>query len=77
MGEENSITVKGVSIRDNGRIIKCMGMEYYTILMVEWPMKVNGLRMNFMGLGRSTIRNRINWYRHMIIPICQISRIIG
>lgn len=50
MGRVDYSSMMVVFIRENGKIIKCMGMVNYIIKMDKLPMRVIGIMINFMDL---------------------------
>ena len=67
MGMESFTIIKAVSMKDNGKIIKCMEGVSYSIRMVKWPMMENGRKINFMDRGKYIMKN---------IKICQMEVVI-
>jgi hypothetical protein len=56
-------------MKDNGRIIVCMGKGVYIILMVDWLMRVDGTWMFFMVKGKSIMIIHLKWRMDSIVRI--------
>jgi hypothetical protein len=58
MGMASFIIKKVVFIKEDGRKIICMDLVGYTILIINWHMRVIGLSINSMGMVKYIMMNQ-------------------
>jgi len=64
-------------MRGSGRITKWMVLENCIMRVVNWLIKVVGLKMNLMVWVRFTMTTQLIFHSHLIIQISICLKIIG
>jgi len=77
MVKENFIIKMADTMKVNGKPIKCMVGEDYTMKEENLRIKEIGLKTNFMVLAKSTMTTQCSWNAVLILLISTYFKIIG
>ena len=66
---EFAFSMKEVDMKENGKMIRCMDLENFSMRMDLWHMRGSGKTVNFMELEKCIVLNPQSSPNHLILGI--------